>query len=691
MSLPVRGGSFRSGRFFSMRRVHAVMVAAIGGVAVLSVMGGVAKAADTAWVGGTSGAWTTSGNWSAGVPTASDNAQLVGGGSATVISVTGTGLQANQLQVWSGAAYELSASGPATLTVADQVYVFSSPSASSLRISGPLLVTSPNGSLGTGPGDVGSSLTVGGGGAALQVAGTLNVGYDGANSRLEAQAGGAVQAGSLVVGALATGDNNDIDVTGGLVTATSSLVVGAFGGGNTVTVSSGTLAATGPLGAELGTAPGATSNQVAVSGGVFSSPSGLIVGREGSSNSFGVTDGGSATTGQARIGLLAAAGGNFGFVSGTGSQWTVNGTLRVGSAGSGNSLGISQGGVVTVAGANRNLWIGFEGSSDDNEVQVHGEGSVLDVSGVGSEIVVSASTTGTNRLVVLNSGSVNATSIQLGPNGTLLFGNGGVSPGTQAPGFLRSDATINGNDGGLASGGAVSFSHRLSDYVVPNVMSGPLDVFNFVDGKTTLTGSNTYTGATVLLSGTLALGPAGSIASSTGITLSVEQSTLDGSAVAGGFQLAAAQSLTGFGTVIGPFTAAAGSSIFPGSLESGGDPIGTITAVGGFTLLGELDVFTTGTVIGQIDGSAGTMTLGPSSILSVTAADPDPVPRVLATYASLVGTFGTVTGLPSGFFIDYNYLGGNQIALVPEPTVAVAGGVAVAALAALKARRRRRR
>ncbi len=40
---------------------------------------------------------------------------------------------------------------------------------------------------------------------------------------------------------------------------------------------------------------------------------------------------------------------------------------------------------------------------------------------------------------------------------------------------------------------------------------------------------------------------------------------------------------------------------------------------------------------------------------------------VIADYGSVTGQFSTVVGLPDGYWLDYAYLGQNQIALVPEP------------------------
>ena len=65
--------------------------------------------------------------------------------------------------------------------------------------------------------------------------------------------------------------------------------------------------------------------------------------------------------------------------------------------------------------------------------------------------------------------------------------------------------------------------------------------------------TNTYTGNTVINAGTLALGSAGSIASSRNIGIAAGAS-LDVSAVTGGFTLAATQTLYGNGAVNGMVT-----------------------------------------------------------------------------------------------------------------------------------------
>ncbi|MDQ8206289.1 autotransporter-associated beta strand repeat-containing protein [Coraliomargarita sp. SDUM461003] len=79
-------------------------------------------------------------------------------------------------------------------------------------------------------------------------------------------------------------------------------------------------------------------------------------------------------------------------------------------------------------------------------------------------------------------------------------------------------------------------------------------------GTLNIEGSNTFTGATMINEGTVALVTAGTnnIANSSGITVA-DGATFDVSGVVGGFTLAAGQTLGGDGTITGDLTFAAGS------------------------------------------------------------------------------------------------------------------------------------
>jgi fibronectin-binding autotransporter adhesin len=90
-------------------------------------------------------------------------------------------------------------------------------------------------------------------------------------------------------------------------------------------------------------------------------------------------------------------------------------------------------------------------------------------------------------------------------------------------------------------------------------------------GTLTLNAVNTYTGNTIVNAGTLALGSAGSIANSRSITVA-SGALFDVSAVAGGFTLGAAQTLSGGGAING--TISSSGTISPGTT---GGTTGTLT------------------------------------------------------------------------------------------------------------------
>jgi autotransporter-associated beta strand protein len=143
-------------------------------------------------------------------------------------------------------------------------------------------------------------------------------------------------------------------------------------------------------------------------------------------------------------------------------------------------------------------------------------------------------------------------------------------------------------------------------------------------GTVTFGGGNTYTGATTVNSGTLALGASGSISSSSSVSLAAG-ATLNTAAQAT-FTMLSAQ----------PFT----FTLDP----AGAGSAGLLAAAG-------------------LDITNGAVTFSTLATLNDTA-------YVIASYSSLTGTaFSSVTSLPSGYMLNYNYLGGNVIALVavPEP------------------------
>ena len=130
----------------------------------------------------------------------------------------------------------------------------------------------------------------------------------------------------------------------------------------------------------------------------------------------------------------------------------------------------------------------------------------------------------------------------------------------------------NGGTSGNLGSGSVTNNYRLvfnrsDSLVVSNLISGSGSLTMAGSGQVTLSGANTYSGATIVNSGTLALGVGSSLTSSLLISLT-SGAILDVSAVAG-ISLASGQTLTGSGTVIGAVTSATGTMLFPGNTNGG--------------------------------------------------------------------------------------------------------------------------
>jgi hypothetical protein len=596
------------------------------------VTGTAASAADTYWLSGTSSAlsWSGTGNWSNGVPDATTNAFTTADGANILL---GSGAQAKTLFVEGpiGGESQLSAGD---LTLADQLWInvaSGTPGGTILRLydggSAPVSVTANNATLGADPGKQGNIIldSQAGGSVSLNVTNTLNIGYDGSGSYVYSypfigttsgsasisaatiQVSGistagqtdynsigtynsnhSVNATNLVLGVggrqggadnyggtwnivntsladLATSGSNSLTITdSGTFINSGAFAVGVRGSNNTVyvgysdestTTTKGTLLLTGSNDLVVGLASTADNNQVVVNlASTLSANGNIIVGVDGTNGSFELRNGSTATSGGVRLGVNALSDGNqFGVYNG--SNFTTNGTVRVGDEGTNNTLFIATGGTVTLTGVGRNFFVGYDKSATGNAAFVSGTGSTLRVKASGADIVVSANVTGTtgesslNVLAVAEGGVVDANRVLVG-NGGQIWGDSGTIQGD----------TIVGAGGTIAPG--------LSEFGLP---LGSLSFLGNVD----LTGSGTS------------------------------------------------------GAILAIDLGASGASDF-------------------LTVSGTLSIA--------------------NSTLDVTVGVPDTgLAYVIAQYGTLLGTFATITGLPSpSWYVDYSYMGLNQIAIVSD-------------------------
>jgi autotransporter-associated beta strand protein len=482
--------------------------------------------------------------------------------------------------------------------------------------------------------------------------------------------------------------------TGGTLAAANGVWVGngatSYG---YYSLSSGTLTNTGGDLA-VGRANGAT-GVMDVSGGSVTTSSWIVLGRGQGAGTAGSgllnVTGGSVTSNSNNIALNWApgsgalsvlnVGGGAGAASVTGVSNAANylDVSQVSSAGTAGVVNVRANGTLTVAqvrvsGANSTALFNFDGgtlkstaanaganfmnSGNMDAVTVYSGGGTIDNNSTNitiGNVLRAATGNGVTSIAVTDGGSgyIGAPMVKItGGTGNTATGYAVMVDDGTGNGTYKVDSIVVTSAGTYSvdpttvtlTGGGASTAATIGSIATGANTSGGM---NFTgSGTTTLSGVNTYTGPTTIFSGTVALAASGSIATSSGVAI-------------------------------------AAGAIFNTSAQS-------FTMLGGQTVSFGLD--------GSGAGSAGFLQAGDLNIgsgsvsFSVTGGALDDDAYILASYTSVGGTaFGSVDNLPSGYTLDYNYLGGNQIALiaVPEPSTfaALAG---LAGLAVVGARRRRR-
>ena len=605
-------------RFWLRRCLRSAAPLAVA--ASLVVAGSAARADDSYWNSGTAAGnfWSTGTNWSNGVPTSTTNALTTSSGASIIL---GSGAQAKTLYVEGplGGESQLTAGD---LTLSDQLWInvdTGTAGGTILRLydggSAPVSVTANNATLGADPGKQGNIIldSQSGGNVSLNVTNTLNIGYDGSGSYVYSypfipttSGSVSITAGTIQVSGLSTAGQSDYNY------------IGTYNSNHSVT---------------------ATNLNIG------------IAGDQGGAENYG----GSWNIGNTAIGGLATSGSNYLTVTDSGT-FTNTGAFTVGVNGSNNSVyvGYADGygttnGTLLLTGSN-DLVIGSGANSHDNSVNVYYAGSTLSANG---NVVVGLD--GNNNDFRVSNGST--------------VSSGGARLGVNA-GSHDNTATLGGYNTTWTMDGSV----RVGD-------KGSANTF-FVDGGTvtlTGTGKNFYVGydksasnnaLVVLNSGTLSVKATGAdLVVSGNVTGTGANSSGNILAIAGGV-VDANRTLVGDGGQIWGFD----GSIKGDTIIDAGGAIGP--GEFGFTFLsftdnldlsrgGLLNMTTSGTDSSFID-IGGTLTLGGSSSLLMTMETQIAgVAYIIAHYNSLAGEFATVNGLPdASWYVDYNYLGLNEIAIV---------------------------
>ncbi len=352
-----------------------------------------------------------------------------------------------------------------------------------------------------------------------------------------------------------------------------------------------------------------------------------------------------------------------------GGTWTLNGAITLDGGAVINAFHANTGNV-TIAqgiGGTGDLTLNAGAANNGNTIYTLQGQSSYD----GDTIIRTINSQGITVRIETNNALPTATTLKLqATSGTTTFGKFALN------GFDQEVAGIEGSTGANTLNSIVGGAAALSTLTVNNaadfIFSGQLGnvgdnennlaLVKSGTGILALQGNNTYAGQTLVSGGVLAVN---------GSHLGGDLYTIAGGAV-----------LAGTGSIDAPVLVQSNAFVAPGN------------SIGTFTTTSNLTFAIGGVLQIEMDGAGpgASDLLAVGGILDITGATVaftnlgaalDDNAYVFASYGSLFGAeFLTVSDLPEGYFIDYNWMDANQIALViPEPGVwalLLVGGVGMA-------------
>jgi fibronectin-binding autotransporter adhesin len=225
---------------------------------------------------------------------------------------------------------------------------------------------------------------------------------------------------------------------------------------------------------------------------------------------------------------------------------------------------------------------------------------------------------------------------------------------------------------------------NVAGKIVDNTPTKNITVTKDGDGTWTLSDANTYTGTTSVNQGTLAIGSGGSIASSSQIIVGAN-TTFDVSAVSFTLGASTAQKLSGNGTVNGAITVGANGTLAIGSSPGPMTFAGNLNLEAGSMADFEINDFTLGNHDLAKAATAGTQTVGfNGGILNLLFQSGFNTTGSVTifdfdTYSGTGFTSVISTGLAAGYTASFDETNG-MVTVVPEPRAALLGGLGMLAL-----------
>ncbi|MFM7245191.1 MAG: beta strand repeat-containing protein [Planctomycetaceae bacterium] len=334
------------------------------------------------------------------------------------------------------------------------------------------------------------------------------------------------------------------------------------------------------------------------------------------------TGAGSLISGELAINTLIKTGSGIltltGSMSGTGDVTVSGGTLRLGAADRlpDGPVTVNAGGTFDLAG-----WSEQIGNLSGTGAGTVALGSGTLTTGIRTSSTFAGAITGSGGL--LKTGAFNTFTLT-GSNS--FTGGTTVSAGVLA---IGNGGTTGSLVGDIATSGTVAFN-RSDAFTYPGVISGTGSLLKQPAGQLTLTTAHSYTGATTISGGTLALAAAEALADSTRVSIAA----------------GAALKLAGFSDTIGSLTGTGAVILDSGTLAVGAANVtgynatlfsGSISGAGGLTKVGtgDFQLSGTNTYSGATTITGGTLTIRSGSAL------PSTTPVVLSAGATLVQSYAS--------------------------------------------------